>query len=288
MSPTPPGGFLLPIGEAPWALKDRYPLRRGTTALGRDPTCDVRVLDDGVSRRHAELRWSGDELVLIPKSETNSTYLNDMPVSGITVVNSGDTIELAEGVSVRVELFTKGGRGTTRTRTDTTRRLLSIMCADVAEFARIIGHDERDTVHRLEACRGIFREDIVHSGGRVVDMAGDSVLAVYGSVFKALASAANIQSNLKEFNSDVPPERQLNFRIGINVGDVIVKPGGRIYGDPVNIAARLQAEANPGEVLFTGAVFEQIAGNAEIKHEFLGRRSLKNIVMPVRVYRLES
>jgi adenylate cyclase len=171
-------------------------------------------------------------------------------------------------------------------RDDSARqRLSAILCADVAGFSRLMSEDERGTVAGLEACRALFRERIVMHGGRVVDTAGDSVLAAFDSVLDAVACAVAVQGALRARNDPLPERRRMQYRIGVNLGDVITRPDGTVYGDGVNIAARIQALAEPGCIAVAGSVRDSVAGKLELTLVDLGEQAVKNIARPVRVFR---
>ena len=166
------------------------------------------------------------------------------------------------------------------------RKLAAVIHADAAGFSRLMSQDERATVAALEACRAVFREHVVTHAGRVVDTAGDSVLAVFESVVDAVACAVSVQQVLHQQCDAVPEDRRLRFRIGVNLGDVITRPDGTVYGDGVNIAARIEALAEAGGVAVAGSVYDSIAGKLDLAFVDLGEQDVKNIARPVRVYRL--
>lgn len=166
------------------------------------------------------------------------------------------------------------------------RRLAAILSADVAGYSKLMGDDERATVRTLTAYRNVFSDHIARHNGRVVDTAGDSVLAVLGSVVEAVQCAVKVQSELATHNSALQEERRMHFRIGINLGDVIEEGDGTIYGDGVNVAARLEALAEPGGICVSGKVYEEIDQKLDLACECLGEHEVKNIARPVRVYRV--
>ena len=168
------------------------------------------------------------------------------------------------------------------------RKLTAILAADVAGYSRLMQVDDRSTVATLEAYRGVFREHIEAHEGRIVDMAGDSVLAVFDSPIEAVHAAFDIQSVLAESNEALPEERRMRFRIGVNLGDVIAKADGTIYGDGVNIAARLESIAEPGGMTISGTVFDQVKNRVQVGFDFIGEQAVKNISEPVRAYRVRS
>jgi class 3 adenylate cyclase/tetratricopeptide (TPR) repeat protein len=167
----------------------------------------------------------------------------------------------------------------------TERRLAAILSADAKGFARLMGEDEAGTVRILTAYRSIMADTIVRFRGRVVDSPGDNVLAEFASVVDAVMSAVEIQEVLREHNARLVASRRLEFRIGVNLGDVLVE-GERVYGNAVNIAARIEALADGGGICVSGTVYDQIAGKVALLWEFLGEQAVKNITRRVRVYRL--
>ena len=165
------------------------------------------------------------------------------------------------------------------------RRLAAIFSADVKGYSRLMGEDEEATVRTLTAFRKANASIIEKHGGRVVDSPGDNMLVEFPSVVEAVKCAAEIQGQLRDLNADQPPDRRMEFRIGINLGDVIAD-GDRIYGDGVNIAARLESLAEGGGVCVSGTVFDQVENKLALKWEFMGEQAVKNIAHPVRAYRL--
>jgi adenylate cyclase len=166
------------------------------------------------------------------------------------------------------------------------RRLAAILSADVVGYSKLMGDDERATVRTLTAYRKVFNDHIERHKGRVVDTAGDSVLAVFVSVVEAVQCAVNVQPELATRNSALPEDRRMHFRIGINLGDVIEQDDGTIYGDGVNIAARLESLAQPGGITVSGTVFDHAENKLPVAFEFTGEQEVKNIAKPVRAYRV--
>ncbi len=144
--------------------------------------------------------------------------------------------------------------------------------------------DDRATVAALDSARAVFREQIEIQSGCVIDMAGDSVLAVFGTATGAVAAALEVQHMLGAAHMDMPEERQMRFRIGVHLGDVIEKADGSVYGDGVNIAARLQSLADIGSVMVSDAVYGAVRGKVEAIFEDRGEQSVKNIPHPVRAF----
>ena len=167
------------------------------------------------------------------------------------------------------------------------RRLAAIVAADVAGFSRLMAADEESTVARLKAHRGALIEPkIAEHGGHIVKTTGDGMLVEFASVVDAVRCAVEIQRGMLERNADVPKEKRIDFRFGVNVGDVIVD-GDDIHGDGVDVAAGLGDLAEPGGVLVAGVVRDQVGGKLSFSFDDLGDRELKNIPRPVRAYRVK-
>jgi adenylate cyclase len=165
------------------------------------------------------------------------------------------------------------------------RKLVALLCADVYGYSRLMGFDEEDTFNRLTVYREIFFRIIREQNGRVANTAGDAVLAEFASAKDAVAGATAIQTCLAGLNAKVPADRQMLFRIGINLGDVYERQGD-LFGDGVNIAARIQTLADPGGIFLSASVFEQLEHKSNIPVELVGDQKVKNIEKPVRVYRV--
>lgn len=165
------------------------------------------------------------------------------------------------------------------------RRLAAVLSADVAGYSRLMGDDDEATVQQLQQCRAVFRQNVEQLAGTVIDTAGDSVLAELPSAVSAVQCAETIQRALALHNERWQQQRQMQFRIGINLGDIIVEPDGTIYGDGVNIAARVESLATPGGFSISGTVFDQVDTKVNVPFEFAGEHAVKNISRPVRIYR---
>ncbi|MGE0117361.1 MAG: adenylate/guanylate cyclase domain-containing protein [Dongiaceae bacterium] len=167
-----------------------------------------------------------------------------------------------------------------------TRRLVAILAADVAGYSRLMGADEEGTLKTLNLYRGVITQLIEEHEGRIVGTAGDNVLAEFASAVQAVRSAVAVQRALGRHNADLDVSRRMNFRVGINVGDVIVQ-GADLLGDGVNVAARLEQMAEPGGIVVSGTVWEQIQGKVEFPCSYLGEQTAKNIARPLRTYRVD-
>jgi len=165
------------------------------------------------------------------------------------------------------------------------RRLAAILSADIAGYSRLMGQDEPATVRDLKSLQAVILPLVGSFGGRIIDTAGDGILAEFPSVIGATQCAVEIQTVIAARNEDAPENRRMLFRIGINLGDVL-HDDIRIYGDGINVAARLESLAAPGGVLVSQAVYDQVRDRLDLDFEDLGERELKNIARPVRVFRL--
>jgi len=172
-----------------------------------------------------------------------------------------------------------------RFRVNVDRKLTAILCADVHGYTRLMGGDEEATLATLTAHRKIIDSLIGQHHGRFVNSAGDSVLAEFASVVDAVNSAVDIQTTLKAENAKLPSERRMEFRIGVNLGDVMVE-GDQIYGDGINVAARLESLAEPGGICISRKVHEEIGNKLALSYDDLGAQRVKNIAEPVRVFRV--
>src|SRR5271169_6614663 len=168
------------------------------------------------------------------------------------------------------------------------RRLAAILAADVAGYSRLIEADEEGTLNRLKAIRAeVIDPKIAEHRGRIVKTTGDGLLVEFASVVDALRCAAEIQSAMAESNALPPSDRRIAFRIGINVGDIVVEDAD-IFGDGVNVAARLEGLAEAGSICISARVQEDAAGRLDLAFEDMGEQALKNIARPVRVYRVDA
>jgi adenylate cyclase len=162
------------------------------------------------------------------------------------------------------------------------------MAADVVGYSRLMGSDEAGTLAALNRHRTEFIHPTVSQyGGRIVKLMGDGALVEFASVVDAVECAVAVQQGMTSRNTDFSEEKRITFRIGINLGDIIIE-GDDIYGDGVNVAARLEAEAEPGGICISDDAYRQVVGKTDLDFENLGERTLKNIAEPVRAYRWSS
>src|SRR5215475_6841788 len=166
------------------------------------------------------------------------------------------------------------------------RRLAAILAADVAGYSRLMGTDEEGTLARLKALRReLVDPKIKEHRGRIVKTTGDGLLLEFASVVDAVRCAVEVQREMADRNADVPPDRRIELRMGINLGDII-KDGRDIYGDGVNVAARLETLAEPGGICVSRVVRDQVRDKLDFSFEDMGERHVKNISRPVRVLRV--
>ena len=166
------------------------------------------------------------------------------------------------------------------------RKLAAILAADVVNFSRMMGENEDRTLRNLKICRTITDRAIQSNHGRVFGGAGDSIIAEFGSPVDALLAATGFQQDLESRNQTVPLEDQMVFRVGLNLGDVIIE-GDNLYGDGVNVAARLEAFADPGGITLSGKFHDEVIRKLEITFTDTGSQSMKNIVTPVQTFKVE-
>src|SRR5690349_7768150 len=168
------------------------------------------------------------------------------------------------------------------------RRLTAILAADVAGYSRLMGVDEEGTHDRLRAHLGeLVNPKIAQHRGRIVKNTGDGFLAEFASVVDAVRCAVEVQRGMVERNGATPPEKRIEFRIGVNLGDVIAE-GEDIFGDGVNVAARLEALAEPGGICISRVVRDQVRDKLDFAFEDMGEQQVKNIARPMRVYRVRD
>lgn len=170
----------------------------------------------------------------------------------------------------------------------TTRRLAAILAADVAGYSRLIGADEQGTLERLRTIRAeVIDPKIAGHNGRLVKTTGDGLLIEFASTVDALRCAQEIQAQMAERNLAVAPETHIDYRMGVHQGDIVVEDGD-IFGDGVNIAARLEGLAEPGGICVSARVQEDAAGKLDLRFRDLGEQQLKNIARPVRAYTIDA
>jgi class 3 adenylate cyclase len=261
-------------------------LRPDRTTIGRGSSCDIHIGHPTISRLHLELTWRGKTLILTHLSSANPTFVNGAPVAEPRPLRNGDIIEVADGVALRVELFDGDDQAATQLKLDA-RRMYAILSADVFGYTRLVEQDDLATARQLEVCLKIVRDRVEHMDGRVVQVVGDGILALFNSAGSAVKSAVAWQLDIARCNRVLPPARRMEFRVGINSGDLLVTPVGAMIGDAINIAARVQSIAPPGGIFITSAVRDQLQGQTELRFEFVQTTEMKNLSREVRVYRVE-
>jgi class 3 adenylate cyclase len=270
-----------------WSEQPHYALRPDRTTIGRGSSCDIHIGHPTISRLHLELTWLEKTLILTHLSPTNPTFVNGAPVAEPRPLRNGDIIEVADGVALRVELFDGGDKEATQFRGRDVRRMYAILSADVFGYARLVEQDDIATARQLENCLKIVRDRVEQMDGRVFQVAGDGIVALFSSAGSAVKSAAVWQLEIARSNAALPPARRMEFRVGINSGDLLVTPVGAIVGDAINIAARVQSIAPPGGIFITGVVRDQLQGQIDLRFEFVQTTEMKNLSREVRVYRVD-
>ena len=166
------------------------------------------------------------------------------------------------------------------------RQLMALLSADVQGYSTLMSDNEEATIRTLTTYRAVMIHHIRQYQGRVVDTTGDNLLAAFSSVTHAVQGGVAVQQAIRAHNAALPAHRVMAFRMGINLGDV-VRQGKRLYGNSVNIAARLESLAEAGSIHISGAVYDQVAAKLHLPYVYLGEQVLKNIAQPVRVYRID-
>ena len=165
------------------------------------------------------------------------------------------------------------------------RKLAAILSADVEGYSRLMDQNEEQTIRTLTSYRAAISDFVEQYRGRVVDSPGDNILAEFSSVVDAVKSAVKIQSELAERNAELPMEQRMQFRIGVNLGDVIDEDS-RIYGDGVNIAARVESMAEAGGICISDRAYDQVENKVTLKYADMGEHQVKNIRRPIRIYKV--
>ena len=166
------------------------------------------------------------------------------------------------------------------------RKLAAILAADVVNFSMLMGENEDRTLKNLKACRALTDEFITSNHGRIFGSAGDSIIAEFASPVDAVVAATEFQRSLRQRNEGVAEEDQMMFRVGLNLGDVIIE-GENLYGDGVNVAARLEALAEPGGISLSGKFHEEVCRKLDMSFVSTGEQEMKNIRKPISTYKIE-
>ena len=168
------------------------------------------------------------------------------------------------------------------------RKLAAILSADVVGYSRLMGDDESATVATLKTYRAAVERVVEQHHGRVVNAPGDNMLAEFPGAVEAVQAAVEIQRNIEGRNAEVPEDRRMHFRVGLNLGDVIEEDDGTIYGDGVNIAARMEALADSGGICIASTIYDAVEGKLDYGFDFLGGQQVKNVEKPINVYRVRA
>jgi class 3 adenylate cyclase len=261
--------------------------------IGRSPKSDIVMTDGSVSREHAELTDTNDGRYSIV--DLNSTYGTFIMREGEwrkikqAVIGPDEQVMLGKHKTSPAQMLKLKGRAQAdpSSREPAIRRLAAILAADVVGYSRMMGEDEGGTLGALKACRReLFDPMVQRFRGRIFKVIGDGILAEFPSVVDAVRCAVDIQGAMLN-RAFGPAAKNIVFRMGINIGDVIAD-GEDLYGDGVNIAARLETLSQPGGLCISGPVFDQIKNKLQLDYEDLGEQTVKNIAEPLRVYRIQS
>ena len=284
---APPGGILIPVETKPWFRQEFYLLGLGRIVIGRASDCQIGVNHPNVSRFHCELYWAGLELMIAHGSSTNPTLVNGLPVVEPRSLRTGDRIEIAEGVAFRVQLFDAASdEAPTQPRRYGDQRAYAIVHTDVVSYSRLVEEDVVGAAKQFERSLEIIRKESEARGGRIENVSGDAVLVLFDDAASAVRAARSFQTKIAAFNAALDPVRRMEFRVGVDYGDVLVTPAGNFYGETVNIATRVQALASPGGVLVTSAVRDELHGEADFRFEPVRFNELKNISREIGVFKL--
>jgi len=262
--------------------------------IGRSPKSDIVLTDGSVSREHAELSETNDgRYSLIDLGSSYGTHImreGEWRKIKQAVVGPGEPIMLGKHRTTPEQMLkTRGSKPSepSSSREPAIRRLAAILAADVVGYSRMMGEDEGGTLAALKACRReLFDPMVQRARGRIFKVIGDGILAEFPSVVDAVRCAVEIQGSMLN-RAFGPAEKNIVFRMGINIGDVIAD-GDDLYGDGVNIAARLETLSQPGGLCISGPVFDQIKNKLQLDYEDMGEQTVKNIAEPLRVYRIQS
>ena len=261
--------------------------------IGRSPKSDIIMTDGSVSRAHAELIETGDgRFSLLDLDSTYGTFImreGEGRKIKKAVIGADEPVMLGKHETTPSRMLKlKGARpAEPSSRESAMRRLAAILAADVVGYSRLMGEDEAGTLAALKACRReLFDPMVQRFRGRIFKVIGDGILAEFPSVVDAVRCAVDIQSAMSD-RAFGPAAKAITFRMGINIGDVIAD-GEDLYGDGVNIAARLETLSQPGGLCISGPVFDQIKNKLQLDYEDLGEQTVKNIAEPLRVYRIQS
>lgn len=235
---------------------------------------------DSLTRSIAKLRRAFDDDSHRPR------VIETIPKTGYRLIAHVERLKASRSLADNAAPTARAPSSDSENRVQ--RRLAAILLADVVGYSRLMGRDERGTISALKAYRTeLFEPAIEAYGGRIVKLMGDGALVEYSSVVDAVECAVDMQRSVAQRNDEIPDRSSILFRIGINLGDVIID-GSDIYGDGVNVAARLEALADPGGICVSGTVFDHVKGKLDVGFEDLGKQQFKNIAEPVQTYRVTT
>ena len=217
------------------------------------------------------------DFVLVPVKHIQSEFPTG-PSSDMDASTGGDG-------RLTVVKLDSHGKAQTAPNSETDRRLTAVLSVDAADYCRLMHADEAATLERLNGFKQLMMEEIRAHGGRVVDAPGDNLMATFVSIVAAVRCSVIVQRRLKKKNLGLPTNQRMDFRMGLHMGDVIYQ-GPCIYGDTVNIAARLQGMAEPGGIHITRAVYDQVKHILDLRYDDIGKREIRNLPDPIAIFRI--
>ena len=263
------GGILIPVPpDSRWASGRDFQLGEKNIAIGRGPDCDVRINHPQISQHHADICPREDGYYLVKRNAT-SLRINNLPVQGEKRLQTNDIIMLAAGVLLSVSLYPGSENAPTERDISLTRQLATILSADLVGYTELMFANPEWTIRKLlNDCQGIFIKEIEAHGGHFYQRRGDNFLAIFSTSAPAIRSAIAVQKSLQEFNRGLPGAQQLRFRVGVNAGVIVTDVSGEIGGDAINLADAIQKLAEPGGILVSRGVFDEVAGELRGLVEF--------------------
>jgi len=272
----------------------------GVYRVGRSAKSDLVVSETSVSRTHADLETLEDgRFRVVDQGSTFGTWVKEngqwAKISEATL-DGGDALRLGNHETTPARLLDSIGATTepsvparpTEFSDSGIRKLAAILAADVVGYSKLMGEDEAGTLSALKHCRReLFDPTVDRHRGRIFKVIGDGILAEFQSVVDGVRCAIDIQTAMMRKKFGRGEGKKLHFRIGLNLGDVIAD-GDDIYGDGVNIAARLETLAEPGGLCISGPVYDQVKNKLDLGYDDLGPQTVKNIADPIRVYKVYS
>jgi class 3 adenylate cyclase len=284
------GGILTPIPpESRWASGKDFLLGKKDVTIGRGSDCDIRINHAQISQHHAVISPREDGYYLIKRHAT-SIRINNLPVLGEKKLQTNDVIMLATGILLCVNLYPESEDAPTERDISLTRQLATILSADVVGYTELMFANPEWTIRKLlHDCQGIFIREVEGHRGHFYERRGDNFVAIFSTSAPAIKCAIAVQRSLSDLNAALPATQQMQFRIGINAGVIVTDLSGEIGGDAINLADAIQKLAEPGGVLVSGGVFDEVAGElrSSVHFEHVGNCD-KDASRKIGVYRIRQ